>query len=178
MRSRDNIRAEAKAIYDSYVFGGPMTAEDELRIDKLVVEYANLPDKSVRPTWDQYFLGVAKAVSARADCTRRKVGAVIASEDHRIVEAGYNGSPSGEPGCLTDGACARGRLSIAERPAYGSYDDCIAVHAEANAIILAGRRARGGTIYVTDWPCQGCFKLIKAIGIIRVVTTTEEWTKE
>ena len=126
-----------------------------------------------RPDWDEYFLNIATAVSLRADCTRRMVGAVIVGEDHRIIEVGYNGSPSGELGCLTDGACPRGRFTTAERPPYGSYDDCIAVHAEANAIVLAGRRARGATIYVTDNPCPGCLKLIKAVGITCIITPPE-----
>lgn len=131
---------------------------------------------SDRPNWDEYFLAGAAWVSTRGDCTRRKVGAVIVGEDHRLIEVGYNGSPSGELGCLTDGACPRGQFTTAEREPYGSYDDCIAVHAEANAIVLAGRRARSGTIYVTDTPCNGCFKLIKAVGIVRIVTPTlDQW---
>lgn len=132
---------------------------------------------SSRPSWDEYFLNLAKAVSERADCTRRKVGAVIVSTDHRVVEVGYNGAPSGEPGCLS-GACPRGLLSFDERPAYGTYEDCIAIHAEANAIVLAGRTARYGTIYVTDWPCDGCFRLIRAVGIVRIVTPSGEWIKD
>lgn len=28
-----------------------------------------------RPDWDAYFLGIARAVAERADCTRSKVGA-------------------------------------------------------------------------------------------------------
>ena len=36
------------------------------------------------PDWDQYFLGIAEAVSARAKCTRRRVGALLVHE-HRIL---------------------------------------------------------------------------------------------
>lgn len=122
-----------------------------------------------RPDWDIYFLMIAEAVSARADCTRRKVGAVI-FKDNRIVSTGYNGAPAGDPGCL-EGACPRGRLSYEECPPEGSYDNCIGIHAEANAIIYAGRdKCLNAGIAITREPCSGCMKLIHASGIVRIVT--------
>ncbi len=62
----------------------------------------------MRPNWDEWALGIAKAVSTRGDCTRRQVGAVILDAWHGPVSFGYNGTRPGEPGCL-DGACPRGR---------------------------------------------------------------------
>lgn len=62
---------------------------------------------NTRPGWDDYFLHIAWAVSARADCTRAKHGTVIV-KDHTIIATGYNGAPSGVQGCL-EGACPRGR---------------------------------------------------------------------
>ena len=124
-----------------------------------------------RPDWDTYFLQIVRVVADRADCTRRQVGAVIVGTDHRIVETGYNGSPPGMPGCLTDGACPRGR---GETQISGDYDLCIAVHAEMNALLRAGIRANGATLYCTDVPCEGCIKHIRAAGIARVVTPNEE----
>lgn len=129
-----------------------------------------------RPSWDNYYLDIATTVALRADCSRRQHGAVIVSHDNRPVSFGYNGAPSGAPGCLA-GACPRGLLTYAELQSLaGGYDDpespgfCISVHAEANAIILAGRNACvGSTIYVTGPPCHGCKKLIAAAGIERVV---------
>jgi dCMP deaminase len=63
---------------------------------------------SERIGWGAYFLGIARSVSARADCTRRKVGAVIVDPDHRVISTGYNGTPPGGPSCLA-GECPRGR---------------------------------------------------------------------
>ncbi|MDG4783240.1 dCMP deaminase family protein [Micromonospora sp. WMMD961] len=123
-----------------------------------------------RPDWDSYYLGIAVAVAARADCTRRQVGAVVV-RDHRIVGTGYNGAPSGVPGCLTAGACPRGRLSYDQLAADSSYSNCVAVHAEANALLRAGFEAsRGAVLYITDPPCHECSRLIAAAGIARVVT--------
>lgn len=120
-----------------------------------------------RPDWDTYFLGIAAAVSARADCERLKVGALIVKDRH-IVGAGYNGAPSGEPGCET---CPRRSSAV---PPGSSYDTgpgaCVAVHAEENALLDAGRvAARGATLFTTCPPCQGCSRLIRGAGIARVV---------
>src|ERR1700743_2695651 len=64
--------------------------------------------KHHRPSWRDYYLGIADAVAVRADCTRRKVGAIVV-KGTPIISTGYNGSPPGEPGCLSDGACPRGQ---------------------------------------------------------------------
>lgn len=128
----------------------------------------------VRPSWDDWGLALARAVALRADCTRRRVGAVILDAEHRVVASGYNGAPAGQPGCLSDGACPRGRLSYDQQPGGIGYDlqrgRCDALHAEMNAVIYAGRdRAKGGTLYCTDEPCHMCTLVIAAAGIDRVV---------
>ena len=46
-----------------------------------------------RPTWDEYFLGIADLISKRSTCLRRRVGAVLV-KDKRILATGYNGAPS------------------------------------------------------------------------------------
>ncbi|GAA2184647.1 cytidine/deoxycytidylate deaminase family protein [Brooklawnia cerclae] len=126
------------------------------------------------PGWDEYFLGIAAAVSVRAKCTRRCVGAVIVDADHRIIATGYNGAAPGRPDCL-EGACPRGRLGYDQVPGLGDYDRpgspgfCIAIHAEVNALLFATRDTRGGIAYITDEPCPGCRKALAAAGIERVM---------
>nr|WP_100460640.1 deaminase [Mycobacteroides abscessus] len=122
-----------------------------------------------RPSWDKYFLNIATAVAERSDCDRSKVGAVVV-KDRRIRGTGYNGSPAGMPGC---GSCPRRLASVS--PGETSYDDgpgrCVAVHAEANALLYCDREDLvGATLYVTREPCYGCEKLITASGVERVVT--------
>lgn len=128
------------------------------------------PDEKTRPDWNSYFLAIAKTVATRADCRRAQHGAVIV-KDKRIVSTGYNGSPAGGPSCLA-GECPRGLLSADDLPHLtADYSNCVAVHAESNAIAYANREdTRGATIYITGKPCDMCGKLIAAAGIIRVVT--------
>ena len=128
----------------------------------------------MRQSWDEYFLDLAFHAATRATCSRRKVGAVVV-QDRKVRSTGYNGGPSGFPHC-DEGACPRGRSSAqvrsaeADRVLSGSYDDCIAIHAEANAIMQSDPRDRvGATIYCTDFPCFQCAKLIANSGVSRVV---------
>ncbi len=129
-----------------------------------------------RPGWDEYFINIAKAVSARATCFRRKYGAVI-TKDKIIVSTGYNGAPSGMKDCLEAGKCTRKELQI---PHGERYELCHSVHAEANAIIRASvDELKGATIYVSGQdgnadechsePCMMCKRMILNAQILRVV---------
>jgi dCMP deaminase len=132
--------------------------------------------KKHRPGWDEYFIGIAKAVAARATCLRRKYGAVI-TKDNIIVSTGYNGAPSGMKDCLTVGRCTRKELQI---PHGERYELCHSVHAEANAIIRASvDELSGATIYISgsdegekecsSEPCMMCKRLILNARIAKVV---------
>lgn len=132
-----------------------------------------------RPAWDAYFLDIARAVAARADCRRARFGAVIVDTHHRIVATGYNGSPPGGKSCLA-GECPRGLKTHEELPGHDSgnhdYSDCISLHAECNAVAnSSAERCRGATIYIGRLdgdplpPCDMCSKMIQAAGIARVV---------
>ncbi len=132
--------------------------------------------KQRRPGWDEYFITIAKAVSARATCFRRKYGAVI-TKDNIIVSTGYNGAPSGMKDCLEVGKCTRKELQI---PHGERYELCHSVHAEANAIIRASvDELKGATIYVSgadgnadechSEPCMMCKRMILNAQIRRVI---------
>jgi dCMP deaminase len=118
-----------------------------------------------RASWDEYFLELARATSTRATCSRRKHGAVIV-RDRRIVSTGYNGGPSGFPHC-DEGACPRAESTA---PQGHDYESCIAIHAEANALLFSSHEAReGASLYCTGAPCFGCAKLIANSGVSEVV---------
>ena len=115
--------------------------------------------KPTRPSWDEYFLEIAKVVSTRSTCDRANVGAVIA-KNKVILSTGYNGAPRGLPHCddigheIVDGHCIR------------------TIHAEANAIAQAARNGapiEGATIYLTISPCYDCFKMMINGGIKEVI---------
>jgi dCMP deaminase len=120
-----------------------------------------------RQSWDDYFLDLARATSTRATCSRRKHGAVVV-RDRRIVSTGYNGAPSGYPHC-EDGACPR---ADSDAPQGQDYESCIAIHAEANALLFSSPEERqGATLYCTGAPCFGCAKLVANSGIAEVVAS-------
>ena len=123
--------------------------------------------KKARPGWDEYFINIARAVSARATCLRRKYGAVI-TKDNIIVSTGYNGAPSGMKDCIEAGKCTRKELQI---PHGERYELCHSVHAEANAIIRASAdELKDATIYISgedngygeclSEPCMMCKRMI------------------
>lgn len=99
-------------------------------------------------------------------CAKRQYMAIIVAPNGRVAGVGYNGSPPGIGHC-TDGACPRN----AEGSESGSdYGNCIAIHAEENAIVWSDRTMRdGGTLYVGGTPCWQCGKSIAGSGIKRVV---------
>ncbi|MDR1292865.1 MAG: cytidine/deoxycytidylate deaminase family protein [Clostridiales Family XIII bacterium] len=121
-----------------------------------------------RPSWDQYFMSIAKLTSERSTCLRRKVGAVIVS-DKQVVATGYNGAPKGIAHCDEKGGCLREKLGV---PSGERHELCRALHAEQNAIIQAatsGQSIEGATIYITHQPCVICAKMIINAGIRKII---------
>lgn len=134
--------------------------------------YVNLEPKP-RMSEDDYYLGIAEAVSKRSTCLRRQYGAVIVN-NKEIISTGYNGPPRGEVHCTT---CKR----IGHAHNDGDYITCESVHAEMNSIISASRSEMlGATLYLAGFengkiidaePCPVCARMIKNAGIKRVITT-------
>lgn len=127
---------------------------------------------------DDYYLGIAEAVSKRSSCLKRQYGAVIVN-NQEIVSTGYNGSPRGEINCCDTGKCER--LHVPHNS--GRYDLCHSVHAEMNALLAASRAdVLGGTLYlygeengkvINASPCPVCSRLIKNAGISKVIASKQ-----
>lgn len=127
-----------------------------------------------RITKEEYYYGIASAVSMRSTCMRRRYGAVIVKNDE-IIATGYNGSPRGLSNCVDTGECIRDTKNI---PSGERYEECCAVHAEANAINSASRRYMlDGDLYLAGFeqdtgkpternlPCKLCRLLLLNSGI-------------
>lgn len=121
-----------------------------------------------KPTWSEYYLGIAEAASKRSSCERAKVGAAVV-KNNRVVALGYNNAPAGKPGCES---CPCRTSGVEPGAPYDGSDSgrCHALHAELNACIYADREdLTDSTLYVTRAPCTGCMKVIQAAGIAEVV---------
>jgi len=166
----------------------------------------------MRPTWEKYFMEIAKQVAKRSTCIRRQVGAVVVDKQNVIVATGYNGPVRKAPHCVLPECincrfiseaeeqlfCLKSEMVIAapkvcnnwkradnlsvtvctrelqDIPHGARYDDCPGVHAEANALLFSGKKARNSTLYITSWPCFQCAKLMVNAEIERVVYSCEE----
>jgi dCMP deaminase len=112
--------------------------------------------------WDRFYLGLAQYYSQASKDPSTKVGAILVDPiRNRPVGWGYNGFPEGVADTVE-------RLTIREV----KYK--LVVHAEANAILHAGRAARGTTLYVfpsfTLPPiCHDCAKTAIQAGVQMIV---------
>lgn len=150
-----------------------------------------------RPSKDEYYMSIAREVSKRSTCLRRRFGAVIVSKGDRIISTGYNGAIRKAVECLTIGRCMRNELNI---PHGERYELCKSFHAEQNAVLGAppGDR-KGATLYLYGEtfdgkpmdanPCMMCrrmivqgeleqVKAVRADGSIKVIDVEEFVTAE
>ncbi len=126
---------------------------------------------SKRPSWDEYFMRIAREVATRATCLRRRIGAVLVL-NKRLLCTGYNGPPSGLPHCEEVG-CLRDQMNI---PSGERHELCRGLHAEMNAFLQASRygiRIEGATLYCTHHPCILCSKMLINTGVVRVVISDD-----
>jgi dCMP deaminase len=117
--------------------------------------------------WDAHFVRLAAEAARMSKDPSSKIGVVLV-KDRRVVGTGFNGFP---PGIADDG-----RLYDREE----KYE--LVVHAEMNAILQAGRDAKGSVLYLFGYkapPCRNCTKHLIAAGVVRVVScgipTPERW---
>ncbi len=146
---------------------------------------------------DEYYLQIAREVSKRSTCMRRRYGAIIVKLD-QVISTGYCGAPRDTANCVDVGLCLRKELKV-KRGEH--YEWCRSVHAEMNAIIhtrrldmidsylyLVGIDAIKNKLLLDAEPCKICKRIIINSGIskviaysnggkIHVIDVRKEWTK-
>lgn len=134
-------------------------------LEEITIE---VPDEWVK--WDNRFLALAQHVAQWSKDPSTKVGAVLVQDRNRVVGLGYNGFP-------------RGVEDSEERLADRALKYKYVVHAEVNAILMAGEKAKGATLYV--WPaftipniCNECAKVAVQAGVKEVLGWTPEHNEE
>jgi dCMP deaminase len=141
-----------------------------------------------------YYLDIAETVLERSTCLKRHYGAVIV-KNNEIISTGYNGAPRGVNNCIDEEKCFRSECSRGT-----GYENCLAVHAEMNAIIsskrsdmlessiyLVGKEIDGSYVKNGE-PCSICKKIIINAGIKTVIIritkneyktiNVKDWNKE
>lgn len=116
--------------------------------------------------WDEYFFNIAREVSMKSKDPSSKFGAIVTSNDHRIISVGFNGFP-------------RGIIDSEERYNNRELKYKLVVHAEQNAILNAARVGiplDGCILYVDSYPCSNCAKSIIQAGIVEVVLNGDSKT--
>lgn len=111
--------------------------------------------------WDVRYMELAKYVSSWSKDPSTKVGAVLVNHEQHLEFVGFNGFARG-----VDDTEAR----LNDRETKYQF----VVHAEVNAILKAGRAARGASLYV--WPsfaipniCNECAKVAVQAGIKELI---------
>ena len=120
-----------------------------------------------RPSWDDYFMEVANAISKRGTCDRGYAGTVIV-KDNQILATGYAGSPIGFPHCDEVGHQMK---KIVHEDGTVTQHCMRTIHAEQNAIVQAAKKGvaiEGSAIYVRMTPCRTCAMLLINCSVKRI----------
>jgi len=111
--------------------------------------------------WDKRFIELAALVASWSKDPSTKVGAVLVQSKNDIVGFGYNGFP-------------KGVIDDQERYLNRELKYKLVVHAEVNAILMAGEKAKGGRLYV--YPsfalppiCNECCKIAIQSGVREII---------
>ena len=115
-----------------------------------------------RPSWTNYFLGLAKVASLRSHDIHTQHGCVITDHNNRILGMGYNGYPKK----LNDDLLPKNRPD--------KYPWMI--HAERNALSNCIVRPENGIAYVTGQSCNDCIMALWQEGVTKVVMSDTHGT--
>lgn len=111
---------------------------------------------SSRPSWTDYFLGLAFMVSQRSADERTKHGCVLVDANNHIIATGYNSFPRG----MDDAHLPQNRPDPSKPDELNKYDFVDSTHSERNALyncMVSPWSLPGPVVaYVTGEPCNSC----------------------
>jgi dCMP deaminase len=107
------------------------------------------------PSWDDYFIQMCNVIKLRSRDTRKQVGAVLVSNDNRIISTGYNGLKSGSDDLIDWNDRKLVHLLV--------------LHAEVNCLLYATSKFANTILYSTLSPCNQCIKLIASSGVKKII---------
>jgi deoxycytidylate deaminase len=161
--------------YFPYVLPGLVPLSRE----QVLAQYFRPPSSTIMSSW----MDQARAISGRANCYKRKFGAVI-TENGRIVAAGNNYTHSGYDQAECD-PCLRLNVVSGTR-----VESCRAIHAEQQTVInafnfhldlwlailtVAGQEPDGSPFMNPQFYCTVCSRILREVnGLIGVVTDAKE----
>lgn len=116
----------------------------------------------MRPTWTDYFLGLAKVASQRSHDIHTKHGCVITDQHNHILGVGYNGFARG----LNDVV-----LPLTRPEKYNWM-----IHAERNALSNCVVRPTNSIAYVTGQSCCDCIMALWQEGVTKVIMIDDHGT--
>lgn len=127
------------------------------------------PEKITRPSWNEFYLGLAEYISKRSRDPSTQTGAVIVRPDKSVCSVGFNGFAQKMPDSP--------ELYANREEKYSRI-----IHCEMNALMFSRDQAHQGyTLYT--WPflsCDRCFVHMVQAGITRFVApkaTPEKLTR-
>jgi dCMP deaminase len=117
-----------------------------------------------KPDWVDYFMRMTEVVKSRSPDPKTQVGAILTSENHRIISTGYNALIAGQDEKSIDWSDREGEV----------YP--VIIHAEANCLLYAQSKFKNACLYCTLSPCRECLKLLAASGVVKVIYKDEHET--
>lgn len=119
-------------------------------------------------SWDETWMEICEVIAKRSKDPKRKIGALIVNDEHKIISIGYNGMPNTRHGIDNDKIYPWTKVGNTPEDTKYAY----VVHAELNAILNAasnGQSVKNCTLYVTYNCCNECCKAVVQSGIKKVI---------
>lgn len=119
-----------------------------------------------RPSWPDFFLGMAVVASLRSHDLQTKCGCVITDDENKILGIGYNGFAKG----------MRDKLLPRVRPRNDEESKILLknkhawmIHSEENAVSNCQLKPKNATAYITVEPCGDCTQHLWQNGITHII---------